>query len=148
MNMKFFGPILLIILSGCSSTPTKTEGEAKGELKFLLDYNGKLPSEVGFMSNHIVERRLANLLKEKFEPFQKTEGLCEMPIVVIDNVATAHFVVCTDTTTFVRNISFDAEQDAVWIAEKKGEGASIVADHPKLNMPQELLRFKNLPIAP
>ncbi|MBK8657309.1 MAG: hypothetical protein IPN22_00100 [Bacteroidetes bacterium] len=141
--MKKILPLLLLALSACNQAPEQTSESAKGELKFLLNYSGKLPSDVGFMTNHIVERRIANLLKEKFEDFQKAEGLCELPLVVEENVITAHYTLCSDKSVIVRNVSIDAAQDAVWVAEKRGGSASVKADHPKLRMPQELLRFKN-----
>lgn len=143
---KFLTILFIILLAGCNGNNEKEAANnsgGQGELKFLLEYNGKFPSQVGFMTNHIVERRLANLLKEDFEAFQKAEGLCELPLVVNGDVVTAHFTTCADTKVIVRNISFDAAQDAVWVAEKRGGRASVKADHPKLNMPQELLRFKN-----
>ncbi len=141
--MKKILPLLLLALSACNQAPEQSSEAAKGELKFLLSYSGKLPSDVGFMTNHIVERRLANLLKEKFEDFQKAEELCELPLVVEGNVITAHYTLCSDQSVIVRNVSIDAAQDAVWVAEKRGCSASVKADHPKLRMPQELLRFKN-----
>ncbi len=141
--MRYILPALLIFFTSCNNSSTPADEFAKGELKFLLEYGGKLPSDVGFMTNHIVERRLANLLKEQFETFQKSEGLCELPLIVEGNVVTAHYTLCSDKSVIVRNVSFDAAQDALWVAEKRGGSASVKADHPKLNMPQELLRFKN-----
>ncbi|MCW5907242.1 MAG: hypothetical protein KIS94_05245 [Chitinophagales bacterium] len=49
------------------NTATKNETLIKGELAFLLNYNGKNPEDVGLLTNHIVERRLANIMKDSFE---------------------------------------------------------------------------------
>jgi hypothetical protein len=87
-----------------------------GETAFLLQYNSLLPSDVGFLSNHIMERRLANLLKNDFEKFTGNIHF-ENPIAV-------------DTTTFVvravfptnsaRNknyavVTIDVMHDAIWL---------------------------------
>ncbi|MBL7776743.1 MAG: hypothetical protein JNK66_00455 [Chitinophagales bacterium] len=39
----------------------------KGELAFLAQYDGRMPDEVGFLTNHILERRIANLIKDSMD---------------------------------------------------------------------------------
>ena len=72
--------IILLLMSSCNQQSTKPS-QAKGELAFLLQYNNRLPSDVGFLTNHIMERRVANLLKEKYEPFIQSIGE-ELPLRV------------------------------------------------------------------
>lgn len=39
----------------------------KGELAFLAQYDGRMPGDVGFLTNHILERRIANLIKDSMD---------------------------------------------------------------------------------
>lgn len=39
----------------------------KGELAFLAQYDGRMPNDVGFLSNHVMERRIANIIKDSMD---------------------------------------------------------------------------------
>lgn len=131
---------LIIIATGCNSG---SGTGSKGELGFLTGYAGKLPSDVGFLTNQIIERRLANLLKDELVAFKEDKTVCEMPILVIDsNLVVARYKSCEFDNQILRNICIDVAQDAIWISQVKGGKASIQADHSKLPMPKELMIFK------
>jgi hypothetical protein len=131
----------LIFASGCNSGSSNSG--SKGELGFLLGHAGKLPSDVGFLTNQIIERRLANLLKENLAAFKEDKTVCEMPILVIDsNLVVARYKSCEFDNQILRNICIDVAQDAIWISQVKDGKASIQADHSKLPMPKELMIFK------
>jgi len=129
-----------ILTSGCNSG---SSSDSKGELGFLTGYAGKLPSDVGFLTNQIIERRLANLLKNDLLAFKEDKTLCEMPILVIDsNLVVARYKSCEFDNQVLRNICIDVAQDAIWISQVKEGKANILADHSKLPMPKELMIFK------
>jgi hypothetical protein len=107
--MKIITSVLLIALLSFSCNNTSKGRKSiselpKGELAFLLNYNGKLPNDVGFLSNHIITRRLANMWKEKTVDILKLEPLGDT-IRVTGNLITARF-------SYASNISFQIQIDA------------------------------------
>ena len=111
--------ILLLLLSACETKPHKEQpkanGPVKGEFAFLLQYDGKLPSDVGFLTNHIVERRIANIMKEDYLRFM--EGTkCERPIVVRGNFVNAIFVDCKNDSVKTRSVDIDVKSDVMWVS--------------------------------
>lgn len=132
--------LILIAAFGCNSSGNSG---AKGELGFLINHAGKLPSDFNFLNNQIMERRLANLLKDDLVAFKEDKTLCEMPILVIDsNLVVARYKSCEFDNQILRNICIDVAQDAIWISQVKDGKANIQADHSKLPMPKELMIFK------
>lgn len=122
-----------LTLVACNQQPKEIKASApKGELAFLLQYNNRLPSDVGFLTNHIVERRMANLMKENYEPFIKimTE---EHPIVVdtIKYVVRAYYT-GLNTSGF---ITVDVANDAIWVDYAVGDSAHRYADRTSIPKP-------------
>ncbi len=117
--MKYGLPLmLLLLLSACNTTPqkeTKANKPLKGEFAFLLQYNGKLPEDVGFLTNHIVERRLANILKDRFQDFMAGTQ-CGKPIVVDGSTIHSVYVDCNNDTLEVRRVDIDVADDVVWVS--------------------------------
>ncbi len=124
--------IILLLMSSCNQQSTKPS-QAKGELAFLLQYNNRLPSDVGFLTNHIMERRVANLLKEKYEPFIQSIGE-EHPLRV-DSVKQVVFAFYGDNQVH-QSITVDVANDAIWVSYGKLAKDSVsVADRTSLEKP-------------
>ena len=124
--------LFLLFLSACNQQP-KTLPILKGELVFLLQYNNRLPSDVGFLTNHIMERRMANLLKENYEPFM-TELKKEQPLVIdsIRNIITARFVKGKSTDLVI----VDVANDALWIDYSTRDTVLHFADRTSIVKPE------------
>ncbi|HLP20623.1 MAG TPA: hypothetical protein VK174_09995 [Chitinophagales bacterium] len=134
--------LFLFFLSGCNQQP-KPKPVPKGELAFLLQYNNRLPSDVGFLTNHIMERRMANLMKENFKPFRDSLG-GENPIFVdtIQHIVMAYFNGKRNNIRHVGFITVDVANDAIWIDYAIGNRAQRYADRTSLSKPSVKL---NLP---
>ena len=65
-----------------TTTQTATNAKPKGEFAFLLNYNGQMPEDVGLLTNHIVQRRLANVMKDSMLSYVRTAAYAK-PIFVI-----------------------------------------------------------------
>jgi hypothetical protein len=112
--------LILVFLMALAAQYCRPKAEThkapKGELAFLLQYNSRLPSDVGFLSNHIMERRLANLLKNDFEKF--TSNIHLENLIIVD---TATFVVhAVFPSDSARNknyavVTIDVMHDAIWL---------------------------------
>lgn len=126
INLSF---IFLLLFACCNRQQTKLT-VAKGELAFLLHYNNRLPSDVGFLTNHIMERRMANLMKENYEPFMRELG-SERPLI-IDTVKQVIFAQYGNNQT----ITVDVINDALWIDCTFGDTVLHFADRTSLQRPE------------
>ena len=127
---RFVFLLLCFLLGACNERIKPQPVTSKGELAFLLQYNNRLPSEVGFLTNHIMERRMANLMKENFQPFMQSLAK-EYPLVVdsVHQTVVAHFE---------RNqqIIVDIANDALWIDYSRGDTMLRYADRISLERPK------------
>lgn len=89
---------------------------AGGELSFLLDYNDKIPEDVGFLSNHVVERRLANLMKDSFQVLS-TKTLFSSPLVTSKQTGliTAKYYCNRERTELSAVFFIDTRQEIFWV---------------------------------
>jgi hypothetical protein len=129
----------VFLLCSCNSTPkaaNKTIAPTKGELVFLLDYDGRLPSEVGFLTNHIMERRLASLLKDSFEIFM-SKTKYDRPLIVSpeDHAIACMFYADSDRTEPSATVVVDVKNDAIWLDYLTGDSVIEYADRPSLKKP-------------
>ncbi len=132
--------LTFLLLSACNrsaqeqsitSSPTTTTG---GEFAFLLNYDGKLPADVGFLTNHVVERRLANLLKDHFQHLAEFTA-CAKPIKVNKQLIIARFVSCTDTNIVITSIAMDVSHDALWVQIPEADSMRTFTDNSELPVP-------------
>ena len=124
--------VIVLLLSSCNQQPAKP-APLKGELVFLLQYNNRLPSDVGFLTNHIMERRMANLMKENYQPFIQNLG-AELPLVVdtLKNVVFAYY----GNKVQPQAITVDVANDAIWIDYTKPYTVLHFADRTSLQRPE------------
>jgi hypothetical protein len=140
--MKYIQNIIALILfslCACNNTPkadNKIPAPPKGELVFLLDYDGKLPSDVGFLTNHIMERRLANLLKDSFEVFISRTKY-DRPLIVSpeDHAIACMFYADSDRSEPSATVVVDVKNDAIWVDYLAGDSVIEFADRPSLKKP-------------
>lgn len=122
-----------LTLVACNQQPKEIKASApKGELAFLLQYNNRLPSDVGFLTNHIMERRMANLMKENYEPFMKDLGK-ENPLIV-DSINQAVFARFNGSQG-PKLITVSVADDALWIDYAIGDKAVRYVDRTSLSKP-------------
>jgi hypothetical protein len=130
--------LFFLFLSACgqpNTKPKQAQGPVKGELAFLLQYNGQMPSDVGFLTNHVVERRLANIMKDSFQVFMSNTRY-DRPIMVLDSqMVAASFFSDSDRTNQSAWIIIDVPQDAVWAGYSIGDSSIDFSDHPSLPVP-------------
>lgn len=133
--------IALLGLFACnnhSATPAaQTDQTPKGELAFLLKYNGQMPGDVGFLTNHVVERRLANMLKDSFEIFMHKAAF-DRPIMVDEqsHVVAAMFYADSERLEPSVNVLIDVDKDAIWVDYLSEDSIIEYADHPSISKPQ------------
>lgn len=116
-----------------------TEGKhqiPKGELSFLLEYNGKSPEDVGFLSNHIVERRLANLMKDSFEVLS-TKTLFSSPVVTSKQagIVTAKYYSDKGRTELSAMLIIDTGQEIFWVYYFNGDEMVKFTDNSSVIAP-------------
>ena len=129
--------LVVFFITACNNQPAsnntyKKPAAPKGELAFLLQYNGRMPSDVGFTTNHIVERRLANLMKENFQPFRDSLGT-EYPLVVdtVNYIVKAHY-----GGEFIhQEIVIDVANDAFWVDYMRPDTTLHYTDNTSLKRP-------------
>lgn len=139
---------LVLLLWGCNHNNTTADNTAttitnntlppKGELAFLLKYGGQMPSDVGLLTNHVVERRLANMMKDSFQVFIKKAAF-DRPIIVAEkyNMVAATFFADEDRTIPAAILLIDVKKDAFWaMYYNKGDAVNFT-DHPSLPYPTE-----------
>ncbi len=129
--------MIFLLLNSCHQPQQTEQVMPKGELVFLLQYNNRLPSEVGFLTNHIMERRLANLMKENYEPFIK-EPKEENPLFVdtIHDVVIANYVKYKTGEEMVERVTVDVANDAIWVDYIKPGTVLHYADRTSLHKPE------------
>ena len=130
---------LTILLYSCNTKPsdqTQTPDTPKGELAFLLKYDGQLPSEVGFLRNQVVQRRLANMMKDSFQIFMGYTKY-DRPIQVSkqEQLIVAQFFSDSDRAMPSANVMIDVEQDAIWVEYLSGDSIIEFTDHHSLPKP-------------
>lgn len=137
--MRLCGLLFAVIFfAACSNQQPKVDNKKpvppKGELAFLLQYDGRMPSDVGFLSNHIMERRLANLMKENFQPFRKSIDK-EYPLIV----DTTRYIVFSKfgDNEISQYVIVDVANDAVWAGYSNLATDSVLefTDHASLSKP-------------
>ena len=131
--------IFAILLYSCSTKPAAQvvqDKTAKGELAFLLGYDGKMPSEVGLLRNQVVQRRLANMLKDSFSVFM-SETIYDRPIAVSkeEQLVFAQFFSDSDRSIPSAELTIDVEQDAMWVEYLSNDSIIEYTDHPSLQKP-------------
>lgn len=136
-------PLLLLVLAACRQPAAKPAGNtlpAKGEFAFLLNYNGQMPSDVGFLTNHIVERRLANILKNDLSTFLSYTRY-DRPVIVdtTGKVVAAMFYSDSDRTELSATVVIDVLNDAMWIEYITDSADIRLSDHPSLPSPMQEL---------
>ena len=129
------GLLISILLFSCCNQQPKKLHAAKGELAFLLQYNNRMPSDVGFLTNHIMERRMANLMKENYEPFMKSLEK-EFPLAVdsINQLIVAQY-------SSRQMVIVDVANDALWIDYATGDSVLHFADRTSLTKPKVLVNI-------
>ncbi len=137
LNILLFCIILLGLLYGCN-LKQQPQGAAspQGELAFLLQYNGKMPSDVGLLRNQVVQRRLANMLKDSFQVFINSTKY-ERPIEVSlqQQLVMAEFFSDSDRSQPSANLTIDVQQDAMWVEYLSGDSIIEFTDHKSLPRP-------------
>ena len=119
-----------------ANTPVTTANSTKGELKFLLGYQGQMPSDVGFLTNHVVERRLANIMKDSFSVFMD-KAKFDRPISVdtMNDLVAAAFFSDSDRTQLSATVIIDVREDAFWADYLSGDSIIEFTDHPSSKAP-------------
>ena len=128
--------VAVLFVASCNTNQPNADNKKpaapKGEMAFLLQYNGRMPSDVGFTTNHIVERRLANLMKENFQPFRDSLGT-EYPLVVdtVNYIVKAHY-----GGEFIhQEIVIDVANDAFWVDYMRPDTTLHYTDNTSLKRP-------------
>ena len=136
MKIHFSLLTLFLLVNSCRHSPAKP-APLKGELVFLLQYNNRFPTDVGFLTNHIIERRMANLMKENYEPFIN-EPKTETPLVVdsVTKVITAVFVSNNADKHLIEKVTVDVVNDALWVDYFKADTVLHYADRTSLKRPE------------
>ena len=119
-----------------TTTQTATNAKPKGEFAFLLNYNGQMPEDVGLLTNHIVQRRLANVMKDSMLSYVRTAAYAK-PILVIENdqLLIATFFSDSDRTEPAAGLIIDVKNDALWANYWSGDSLLEYTDHPELPEP-------------
>lgn len=137
--MRNFLFILALFISSCStkpSAPIQVDNTPKGELAFLLQYNGQMPSDVGLLRNQVVQRRLGIILKDSLQVFFKVAAY-DRPISVSkqEQLVFAQFFSDSDRSMPSADLTIDVEQDAMWVEYLSGDSIVEYTDHPSLQKP-------------
>lgn len=105
----------------------------------MLAYNRQMPDDVGFLTNHVVERRLANLLKSDFELFMaQTHNALPIQVDTLSNLIMAAFLKDSLSKEVKATIFIDVAKDAFWVDFKKGDSVMSYADYPSYHKPDIL----------
>lgn len=123
---------LVILMVGCQNSTEKKYVAPRGELAFLLQYHNRLPTDVGFLSNHIMERRMANLMKEHYQPFIYSLGK-EFPLVI--DTGRQLIYAYYGGKLIHQEIIVDVANDAIWIDYPTGDTTLYFADRTSLPKP-------------
>ncbi|HWB64460.1 MAG TPA: hypothetical protein VG603_13170 [Chitinophagales bacterium] len=129
------------LLASCNShapqqAVTNTESAPpKGEFAFLLGYEGRLPADVGFLTNHVVERRLANMMKDSFMVFMG-HAKYGRPVVVQDSaIIITTFYSDSDRVEPSAELVIDVPRDAMWAEYYAPDTIIKFTDHPSWPKP-------------
>jgi hypothetical protein len=140
MNTKTLFSAIAFLAMVCScniKSPSSVQSdEPKGELAFLLQYQGKLPNDVGFLSNQVVQRRLANIMKDSFQVFLRATKY-DRPIEVSkpEQLITAQFFSDSDRSMPSAYVWISVLQDAIWVEYLSGDSIVEFTDHQSLPKP-------------
>jgi hypothetical protein len=126
------------LLFACHSRHVKPKPQ--GEFAFLLQYNGRNPNDVGFITNHVVERRLANLLKDSFQVFISKTTAFAAPVYVDTNHGWVISIFNKDSLNKkqVAAILIDVNNDAMWVDYMNGDSIISFADNTSIKKPEPL----------
>ena len=141
MNLKYvilitFSCILLFACKSKSQPDQQATSNPTGELAFLLQYGSKLPSDVGFLRNQVMSRRLGNIMKDSLQVFLNVAKY-ETPIEVDpkEQLITASFFSDSDRSMPSGNVIIDVKQDAIWVEYLSGDTIIEFTDHASLQKP-------------
>lgn len=139
--------LLFIVVSFLASCNEKVKMEVeeaepvqeeapKGELAFLLQHGGRLPEDVGFLTNHVVERRLANLMKDSFAVLS-TKTAYSTPIAVepTQGFVSAKYFNDKERQDLASMIIIDAANDVFWVYYYNDDQMVKFTDNPSTAMP-------------
>lgn len=95
-----------------------------------------MPEDVGLLTNHIVQRRLANVMKDSMLSYVRTAAYAK-PILVIENdqLLIATFFSDSDRTEPAAGLIIDVKNDALWANYWSGDSLLEYTDHPELPEP-------------
>ena len=133
---------ILLLSYSCNRRVEPTESkpitQPKGEFAFLLNYDGQMPEDVGLLTNHIVQRRLANVMKDSMLSYVYTAAYARPIMIVKDQqLLVATFFSDSDRTEPAAGLIIDVKRDALWANYWSGDTLLEYTDHPELNMPGE-----------
>ena len=95
-----------------------------------------MPEDVGFLTNHVVERRMANLLKDDFEFFIAHTHYANVILAdTLSNIVMATFREDSLSEKIVASILIDVAKDAFWIDLNRGDSVISYADYPSSEKP-------------
>lgn len=127
---------------GCNHSPAPQapantrNGGPKGELKFLLGYKDRMPVDVGFLTNHVVERRLANIMKDSFEVFMAhTQYARPIAVDSANGLVAAMFFSDSGRANMSATVIIDVPEDAIWADYLQGDSVIQFTDHPSMRAP-------------
>lgn len=130
----------VFVFTGCinkqtnrENSTTKNKTPIKGELAFLLSYNGKNPADVGLLTNHIVERRLANIMKDSFV-ILPSKTLYASPIVASHEtgLVIAKFFYDKALTKPSATLVIDAKREIFRMYYYHADSLLLFTDHPSI----------------
>lgn len=129
MHYKSAIVLLLVATSFTACRQRNSNSQTpKGEFAFLLKLDGQLPADCGFFSNHIVQRRMANLMKADYQHFF-TDSLCETPVHVNDEHYVYAVLIDCESHESKRVVAIDVASDAIVVAVK-GDHTKTYEDAP------------------
>jgi hypothetical protein len=147
---------LMVITLGnsCNNTPLHNSNDSesaragepiKGELAFLLSYNGEQPDSVGFFSNQIMSRRLHNLLKSDYDKFainltHCTNVLVDTPFIIVSGSA-----VNPKDINGSSAISINVLKDAIAVAYRNADSTKVYEEQPEVKQHDLFEEYIGLP---
>lgn len=146
MNKVFITALgFMLLLTACREKHTMqvedeavvTENEApKGELAFLLQYGGRLPDDVGFLTNHIVERRLAGIMKDSFQVLStKTAYSTPITVAAKEGFVAAKYFNDKEKLDLSSMIIIDTRNDIFWVYYYNADSLVKFTDNPSSAVP-------------
>ncbi len=111
------------------------------EFSFLYQYAGRRSADVGMFTNHIVNRRLANLLKDKLLPFMDGAKCTDSIQVDAQAYLVAHVRDC-DSLWYNKAVFVASDSlDAIWLGVMEGNRPVIYTERTSLPYPAAIDMF-------